>query len=540
MVLNLKRIAVVLCVLVINLALGGAKPAAATGACWLDYNSDGQIDVRDLQILASHWHSRDPSVIGPYDLDDSAAVNVVDLIQGTWYFGVACADLPYRTQNLFGIAGNNLNETHYEGSEFQAININWVRWQIDWSWVEPVRTDPPTYVWARTDTGDPDKSLKKLVAAGLRPIVILSTNPSWAASTKCGPHDRLPDNTAYLQFVKAVIERYDGDGDYDGDGRVDGPAMPNIREWEFYNEPDWNDMGWDLVGGCWGQHAAAYARLLKDVYPIVHTLNPSARVVLGGIAAEDIGINSNIQQPYFNFSRLPSAQSNDFMTQILAAGAGPYMDAVNFHHYSAFDRYWTQAGWGLGIQGKVNWINERLTAAGVPLKPVIVSETGLRSDPTPIDGVPGTPDLQARFVVKVHARAIASGVRSLIWFTYQDAPGEAWGLIDRDYNTKPAYDSFTRMVNFMQGTGFYGRGNFANVEGYRFRTSEGRSLIVAWVIDASIRTGLPLTARLIQVTRYDGQVTNIRDGDAADLDTRPGQMRIVVDDAPIFVETLEP
>jgi murein DD-endopeptidase MepM/ murein hydrolase activator NlpD len=437
--------------------------------------------------------------------------------------------------NLFGIAGNGLKQGLIASQDFRALGIQWVRWQVDWAVVEPTRTEPPSYHWNKVD-----EQMLNLTGAGLRPLVIVSTNPDWAASTTCGPHDKLADETPFVQFVQALVERYDGDGDYNGDGAADGAPLPNIREWEFYNEPDWDDKEWNMVGGCWGRHAKEYAQMLRAVHPVAHAANPTVRVVLGGIAGEDIGVNTRTGQPHFAFSRHGSAQANnDFMRQILAAGAGPYFDALNFHHYAAFDKYW--ASWGVGIQGKINWLNERLAAAKVSPKPVLVSETGLRSDPTPIDGVPGSLDEQARFVVKTHARAASAGVETLIWFTYQDLKGEAWGLIDSDGKPKPAYATYSRTIGFLRGASLVSSTATPGVESHRFRTAAGRPLTVAWAAAAGVPARLTIPAREVQVTRYDGQTANIRDGQAGDEDGRAnGSIVTTVDDAPRFVETMAP
>jgi len=528
------RTATLLFVLVVLNAISPSRQVVASGECRPDFDTDGVIDAKDLQILAAHWRTTDPDARARYDLDGDGVVSITDLADATWYFGSSCDDLPSRTRNFYGVASNNLGKQYLDG-QFQALGFDWIRTQVNWDKVEPVRSDPPTYKWDGVDG-----SLRSLAEASLRPLVIVSHNPSWAATTSCGPHDRLADETAFVQFVGALVERYDGDGDYNGDGVIDGPALPNVRDWEFWNEPDWNDMGDAQMGGCWGPQAGAYAAMLRAIYPVMHQANPTVRVVLGGLAAEDIGINPAINQPFFNFSRQPSAQATDFMTELLAAGAGSYFDVINFHYYRAFDRVW--AGWGAPLLGKINWLNERLSYAGVAPKPIIVSEAGLRSDPAKvIDGVPMSQAEQARFVVQIHARGAAAGVDSMIWYTYSDpSTSEAWGLVDLAGQPKLSYASYARTVGFLRGGAVYGPGDWAGVESYRFRTAAGRPLVVAWAADRSVPAAVTIAARQLQVTRYDGQVTVLQDGHSGDEDGfANGQIRVTIDADPRFLETVQ-
>jgi hypothetical protein len=523
-VLFLSRLVLVLLTLVGLLGVFGPGRAQAQGVCVADFEPDGHIDVRDLQALATRWRQPASRATG-YDMDGSGWVDVRDMLRAVWFFGRNCGPLTDDSPPLFGFAGNHLSSAIVTSNNFQALRPQWVRWGVTWSAIEPQRTEPPTYVWNQLD-----QHLITLTRSGLRPIGLISNNPGWAATTNCGPHDKLANSTPFVQFIRAVVARYDGDGDYDNDGILDGSPIAAVREWEFYNEPDWNDTGNALVGGCWGRYPVAYAKMLMDIYPVVHATNPKATVVFGGIAAEDIGANPTTNEPYFNFNRNRNSQANDFVKQVLAAGAGRSFDASNFHYFAAFDAYW--APWGKGILGKINWFNERLDAAGVARKPIILTEVGLRSDGS-------SPELQARFVIKIHARAIAAGVKATSWFTYQDIPPEAWGLVDHTNTPKLAYQSYLQSVNFMSDSEFLSVGTVGGVESYQFRTALGRSLVVAWSEDGMAKP-ITLTAHRLQLTMHDGQSFTIRDGYQGDADlTTNGQIAIVLDDAPRFLEVLE-
>ena len=92
-------------------------------------------------------------------------------------------------------------------SRMRDVGVRWVRTSIAWSSVEPFDldlTNPANGNW-------PDSWFQALVDTyGFTPEVIVWKNPSWAASTTCGPIDQLSE---FAQFVRALAARYDGDGD---------------------------------------------------------------------------------------------------------------------------------------------------------------------------------------------------------------------------------------------------------------------------------------------------------------------------------------
>ena len=94
----------------------------------------------------------------------------------------------------------------------QAAKVSWVRWPIGWAGVEPQDTSPDHYNWTAIDA-----SLEAASAAGLKVIVTIDGNPSWAATYPGGHLDRSGVGP-FVEFVGALVERYDGDGQNDAPG----------------------------------------------------------------------------------------------------------------------------------------------------------------------------------------------------------------------------------------------------------------------------------------------------------------------------------
>lgn len=92
---------------------------------------------------------------------------------------------------------------------------------------------------------------------------------------RCNPNDW----DAYVDWVKAVVERYDGDGYND----MTGLEIP-IKYWEVMNEPD-------LDGGerldFYGEDADAYAELLIKTAAAIREADSEAKILIAGAAGGD-------------------------------------------------------------------------------------------------------------------------------------------------------------------------------------------------------------------------------------------------------------
>lgn len=111
------------------------------------------------------------------------------------------------------------------------------------------------------------------------------------------------DMEAYASFVRALVERYDGDGVDD----MPGLKYP-IKYWEVANEPEMQEPPLVFFQGS----PEDYLELLKVTYQAIKEADPEAKVVQGGMAGMD-----------------------DFMVEfwepILASGGGEYFDIANIH-----------------------------------------------------------------------------------------------------------------------------------------------------------------------------------------------------------------
>ncbi|MCL5410282.1 MAG: glycosyl hydrolase [Patescibacteria group bacterium] len=113
---------------------------------------------------------------------------------------------------------------------------------------------------------------------------------------RCNPSDW----TAYGEWVKAVVERYDGDGN----GDIQGLKMP-VKYWEVMNEPDLQYQS-NLPAGetdrltFYKQGPAEYAKLLIETSKAIRSADPEAKILIAGAAGADSRMLSFYQEVFKN------------------------------------------------------------------------------------------------------------------------------------------------------------------------------------------------------------------------------------------------
>lgn len=451
------------------------------------------LPAASTQTLAAAEHSEDSTA-------SSRANNMLFLPVAYNKFSCASA-----TDGPFGVQmySNSSASSPYFG-DMRCTGANWVRADLDWKRVEPENTTPENYSW-----GAADASAGAARDAGISMILTLEEAPGWAAASENGPL-KAGMNAELAEFMKAVVERYDGDGTDDAAGIV-------IRHFEIYNEPDAGILG---GGGQtrWGNDGDKYAEMLSVVYPAIKEADADARVLFGGIAYD--WFTDWSQDPNVPFESGPFVRN--FLTDVLDAGGGQYFDIFAFHQYPSFAPAWTTNG-GVGLAEKTEALKEVLASYNLT-QPIMITEAGqnslARSDST-VDGE----EIQARHVLALYTQAISEGILSLIWFSLYDLPAYSVpsGIVTEDGQHKQAVGAYQTAVAKL------GRANFqrqltdaetgsALIEAYLFTRSNGQQLYVAWINPVFLDGAATLTVPASGVTVQDlygedlTQVTDAADG----------------------------
>ena len=126
-------------------------------------------------------------------------------------------------------------------ARMQEANGSLVRLNTYWRLIattEPANpTDPadPAYDWTAVDN-----AVTAADSRGLEPVMTVFNAPDFAeAPGRPGdvrPGTWKPDATKFGQFAEAIATRYSGSYDPDGAGPAD--ALPEVRYWEGWNEPN--------------------------------------------------------------------------------------------------------------------------------------------------------------------------------------------------------------------------------------------------------------------------------------------------------------
>ncbi|MDW8268760.1 MAG: DNRLRE domain-containing protein [Anaerolineae bacterium] len=405
-------------------------------------------------------------------------------------------------------------------TQMVAAGARWAHTHIHWREVEYQRG---TYDWSRLDA-----QLGNLAAHGFQLLVTVNENPDWAAATRCGPIDS-EDLPFFANFLAAAVARY---------------SVPpyNVLHWALYNEADSGDpVNFPWLGGCWGmQHpnhapgagGAAYAAMLQQVYPAMKAANPNVQVWIGGLAHDW-------------FTDAGGIFDRDFLDQILAAGGGPYFDAINFHYFHAWESAWkTNDRYNRGIVRKAESLRERAANYGVN-KPLVVTEVGHPTDAKdPTQDARLSEDLTARVVWQLYAQGMAAGISPLIWLEAVDEPDldYAYGLLRSNLTPKLSYTAYQAMTRELAGAHFrqVRRDYPTNILGYEFIVGDAVKILV-WVSGTStVAYSFPVgvAGDPLRVVDKLGNVRLITDGGSGDLDlASDGNVRINLDANPRLIST---
>jgi len=373
---------------------------------------------------------------------------------------------PFDGKNMF--FGLSLINPLMDAAKVKELGISWLSLEPHVTWFA-IESSPGVYNWS-----DLDSEVKQLQALGLDMTMVLSPiinafgaerqqviaevakYPSlgyWLRQGNPGefklyPHDEtLP---IWVAFVKAAVERYDGDG------KSDMPGLKYAcRNWHFVEEypcPELEDT--------------AYLDLLRITSEAIKSTDPQAKVILAGLAGnftqyfafmdgyitdEDAGVQDSVKHTrlWWNTNKFWSSAKKTY-ENILDQGRD-YFDIVDIHTYVPKESF---------FEGEVDYIQQTMLKLGYQ-KPLWIIEGG-----GPFKNYPGKPAVNspgdpyygwgsekenAEFVIKLHAMAAAKGVEREHWGLneaedgYWDGPWEGMPLVDAAGYKKPSYWTFKMM-----------------------------------------------------------------------------------------------
>jgi hypothetical protein len=470
----------------------------------------------------------------------------------------------------------------------RQAGINWAREELSWGNLE--RNGKGHWEWDLFD-----RRLRQMADAGYGITGMLLTTPKWARVADC--RQRIERYAAYgvttqdywcppanpadfADYVRATVERYDGDG-YN-----DAPGSPRVAAWQIGNEPN----HWET----WPGSPAEYAALLRAGYAAAKAADPGAIVATGGLYVIDgswsdgIGHNDGLA----------------FMDAVLAADPAAWsaFDALAIHPFMpdvAPDQPGILASvtlWGR-IQTSRNWLAERTARYGGPVRPLWISEIGwsncsiteidcyiggtalsgttrdyraalgYRTFPAPpteneaaLQGLVfmgKTEEQQANYLLRAHAIARALGVAHLSYFQFEDKfDGSARNFweeasilrpLSSGYQPRQAYYAYAAMQQQIGNAQYLGLGPLHNyvydpaapanppaVYHLRFLSPDNVIIDLLW------SSGDPVAVRLgLEAGRATGLVD--RDGGVLALEVAAdGSVALTLSERPLYLRQSAP
>jgi hypothetical protein len=407
---------------------------------------------------------------------------------------------------------------------------------LNWSELEP---DPPVdgqpqynaYMWDWYDD-----RLKQIGDAGIEILLTIAGPPPWAvdngdADPGCGPiyNHRLDE---FTRFLTDVVNRYKLPPYY-------------VAHWELINEPDYTYPDGGYGHGCWGFVGDKYANMLSVAYPAIKSADPSGTVLQGGIALE-----------WFDGEAWDGRFNRYFADDVMAAGGGSFIDALNFHYFTFYRDEWERwdpnsedrkNGWlkaptcgdyfdgegteyyagGIDLIAKTSHYRNRMNACFGVDKPLWVTELadfGYPNDPPTIPR-------QARYVIKGNVRGLADGVAKIVWYALVAPADYGAGLLYEDLSPKEAFQAYKTLTAELEGFTYDQTLDVSNVEAYVFLSGGGQQKIVAWGSGK-----LTLIANELHIVDRDGIETLILDGGPEDEDgSQNGSVKYQTTEEPVFI-----
>lgn len=309
----------------------------------------------------------------------------------------------------------------------KELHVNWVRFQLDWSKIEPQS--------GQFDWSELDSAVSLLNASGIHIDFPLQLAPDWAKSQTCGGHPLLAGATEMAQYASALAQRYNG---HNGHGYIDS--------YEIGNE-EFDD------------HLPPIKKIIDKYCPGINLLPIAGPDLKAGY----IAIKSQSPQALVGMFAIwwtNTQHVQNYIQYLYQNGYGPYFDYANFHYYPCAGNPNTAAPGNPAITDgtrpsfDLEWqtLHEIMAQHGDSGKPVWVTETGWT-----ISGVNQaqrcivSPDQQAQFMTYLLTEAAKSHVvQQLFWYTI-DMKDDGMSITQSD--TK--LPSFYTLQRFIQQQPFW-------------------------------------------------------------------------------------
>ena len=348
----------------------------------------------------------------------------------------------------FGVVSSHfvLNDPAAMDRELSAMadaGIKWIRFGMPWPDLEPSRG---AWNFAKTDL-----AVNKAAARGIKVLGLLGGSPPWANGGL--PYVYPPtDLASWRHYLWTLATRYRG----------------KVSAWEIWNE---ENITWFWM---WPD-ANAYVSLVKETTPVIRSVDPSATIVMGGVA----GLDPN------------------FLDACFKAGVADYVDAIAYHPYPETFQFLNYEPQESNCRYIVDWLHSLMAAyTSKPLQLWITEFGWTTCSGTP----PGVSEAtQASYLLRTLVNYAGLPVDKVFYYnlydeSYDPAAQEAnYGLLANDFRKKPAYSCFATFERVLgdavpagAGSASFTCTNPGTLESHCFELADGSLVIALWKSDAVV------------------------------------------------------
>jgi len=337
----------------------------------------------------------------------------------------AAAPAAAATEDFFGVNGQrvfNLPSSTWDAhlATMSSRGLQVVRRDASWEIAEPNPPDPSTgahrYVW----TGF-DQQVAAYARHGLRWLPIVDYSAPWAASIRGDVKSPPARDADYAAYAVALARRYGRGGSFWRE-HPDLPQLP-VRRYEIWNEQNAEYF--------WRSQSTAperYAELYAAARSALKAVDPSARVIVGGLALENAGVTDENAFVKRMYAHRPNLRGS--------------VDAIGFHPYAPTVE---------SVYAKIREFRNTLRGLGAGNVPLELTEVGWTTLTT-------TDARRGEMLAQLAQDLPRSDCRiaSLIphtWVTKERDPanGEDWfGIANANASLKPSGSAYLGAVSKMR------------------------------------------------------------------------------------------
>ncbi len=308
----------------------------------------------------------------------------------------------------FLVWNHDWNYYHYDTQEklllaadlMKDAGIGFVRIDFLWADIEPVE--------GKFDFKKYDLIVDILASRGISVLGLLHYNPLWRG----GSWNSAPNQDLYVKYAQATVAHF----------------KKRVKYWEIWNEPD-EAQYWMPQ-----DNLTSYSKLLKQVYLAIKSIDPTSKVLMGGVSSDIADSLNNLYnngcKDYFDIVNIHPF-TNPLCEDPVDGVSKIYEDAI-----SIMEQY--------DDQNKKIWITE----IGSPGVKTPNKRNGWWCGDSP------TEKEQAAWLNQIYTNCLSwPNVEKVFWAFFRDTDGhfksgiDKFGLVRLDFSKKPSYHAYKKVTN---------------------------------------------------------------------------------------------